>query len=144
MLDLTINEQRALGFLCIGFVAGLCVWIYKERFEPLPPISVERPGRISSQGHLNTDISTRENRHDRKRNNQEERDVFKININHASHEELIRLPGIGPVMARKIIEYRRKHGPFYRTADLVKVKGIGVKKLNKIKHFIDIDPMKEE
>ncbi|MFN7947151.1 MAG: helix-hairpin-helix domain-containing protein [Blastocatellia bacterium] len=43
----------------------------------------------------------------------------QININTASAAELMRLPGIGPTLAARIIEHRRKHGPFRRPQDIV-------------------------
>lgn len=49
----------------------------------------------------------------------------KININEASKAELMRLAGVGPGGAQKIIEYREAHGPFKRPKDLEKVEGIG-------------------
>jgi competence protein ComEA len=52
-----------------------------------------------------------------------------IDINRATAEELILLKGIGPVLAKNIVEYRRKNGPFGSVEELVRVKGIGVKKL---------------
>ena len=57
----------------------------------------------------------------------------KININQANEEQLITLPGIGPVKAKAIIEYRTSHGPFHHPEDLLQVKGIGAKTLEKIK-----------
>ncbi|MBA7711966.1 MAG: hypothetical protein GH143_00745 [Calditrichaeota bacterium] len=52
-----------------------------------------------------------------------------INVNHASQEELQALPGIGSVLAKKIVDYRHKNGYFRTVQDLVKVKGIGPKLL---------------
>jgi competence protein ComEA len=48
-----------------------------------------------------------------------------ININTASAEELDTLPGVGPTIAQKIIEYRELHGPFLSIEDITNVPGIG-------------------
>lgn len=61
----------------------------------------------------------------------------KININSASKEELITLPGIGDATAEKIIEYR-KNGNFETIEDIKKVPGIGNSKYEKIKDKITI------
>jgi competence protein ComEA len=52
-----------------------------------------------------------------------------IDVNRATEEELIALKGIGPVLAKSIVEYRRKNGPFKSIDDLILVRGIGAKKL---------------
>ncbi len=49
----------------------------------------------------------------------------KVNINEASKSELMKLAGVGPGGAQKIIEYRDAHGPFKKAQDLEKVDGIG-------------------
>jgi len=49
----------------------------------------------------------------------------KININEASRAQLMKLSGIGPGTADRIIEYRQAHGPFRRVQDLEKVEGVG-------------------
>lgn len=59
-----------------------------------------------------------------------------VNINKASPEELTRLPGIGEVLAERIISYRNTKGPFRRIEDITGVKGIGPEKFNKIKEFL--------
>lgn len=48
-----------------------------------------------------------------------------VALNAAGVAELARLPGIGPVKARAIVEDRRRHGPYHRLADLTRVNGIG-------------------
>ena len=59
-----------------------------------------------------------------------------ININTASAEELDALPGIGPTMAKRIIEYRETEGAFTAIEDIKKVKGIGEAKFEKMKDKI--------
>jgi competence ComEA-like helix-hairpin-helix protein len=49
----------------------------------------------------------------------------RIDLNEASAEALDRLPGIGPVLARRIVEHRETFGPFERAEDLTSVAGIG-------------------
>lgn len=59
-----------------------------------------------------------------------------ININQADEKELKELSGIGDELARRIVEYRKKHGEFKKTSDLKRVSGIGEKKFDKIKNSI--------
>lgn len=59
-----------------------------------------------------------------------------INPNQASAEKLQQLPGIGPVIANRIIEHRNKKGFFQEAACLKSVKGIGRHKLEAIKEYL--------
>lgn len=60
-----------------------------------------------------------------------------VNINHAGEEELAEnLRGVGPKKAKAIIEYREVNGPFYSADELINVKGIGPKTLEKNKESI--------
>jgi len=61
-----------------------------------------------------------------------------VNINTASAAELDSLPGIGPAIAQRIIEYRTVHGPFTSIEDIQRVSGIGPALFAKIKDLITI------
>jgi len=61
-----------------------------------------------------------------------------ININAASQAELESLPGIGPVLAGKIIAYRQEHGPFKDIQGIVEVAGIGPATFEQIKNLITV------
>lgn len=56
-----------------------------------------------------------------------------VNINTANATQLTQLPGVGPAIAQKIIDYRAANGPFTSVDDLTKVPGIGAAKLAQIK-----------
>ena len=56
-----------------------------------------------------------------------------VNINTANATQLTQLPGVGPAIAQKIIDYRTANGPFTSVDDLTKVPGIGAAKLAQIK-----------
>lgn len=61
----------------------------------------------------------------------------RVNINTASQGELESLPGIGPVIAARIIEYRNKQGAFESCQELLEIKGIGEKVLETFKELIE-------
>lgn len=60
----------------------------------------------------------------------------KVNINEAKQEDFEELPGIGPSIAKKIIEYREQNGKFTSIDELQEVKGIGEAKFENIKEYI--------
>jgi competence protein ComEA len=95
--------MKRIGIWLSVVIIGLgLVYVFKPRPVPPSPISVEAASAA---------IPT----------------LSRLNINTASAQELESLPGLGPVTAQKIIEYRETHGPFARPEDLLIVEGIGEK-----------------
>jgi len=62
----------------------------------------------------------------------------QININTADVEQLALLPGIGEVLAGRIVAYRKAHGPFEKVSELMEVQGIGQGKLDAVKDMIKV------
>ena len=68
----------------------------------------------------------------------EETVSFPVNINTADAETLAALPGIGGVLAERIVAYRRQNGPFRAIEEITKVEGIGEKKAETILDLITV------
>ncbi|MEO5822901.1 MAG: ComEA family DNA-binding protein [Vicinamibacteraceae bacterium] len=67
-----------------------------------------------------------------------------LNLNAATEAQLEALPGIGAATATRIIEYRKKNGPFKKAEDLMNVKGIGEKSFLKLKALVTVAPSRAE
>jgi competence ComEA-like helix-hairpin-helix protein len=61
-----------------------------------------------------------------------------VNINTADAAELRSLPHVGPELAEKIIEHRRRYGPFRRVEHLLMVEGVSDRRFREVRHLIKI------
>ena len=67
----------------------------------------------------------------------------QVNVNTADAETIsAELQGVGLTKAKAIVDYREQHGPFKRVEDLMKVKGIGEKSLEKIRPYVRVGKAK--
>ena len=62
--------------------------------------------------------------------------TFPIDLNTAGREQLLELPGIGDKLAERILMYRKSHGAFRNVEELRKVKGIGKKRMEKVRPLV--------
>jgi len=61
-----------------------------------------------------------------------------VNLNTADRAALLSLPGIGPATAERILAYREKHGKFRNVDELLLIRGIGAKKLARIRPLVKV------
>jgi competence ComEA-like helix-hairpin-helix protein len=61
-----------------------------------------------------------------------------ININTANSEQLQQVPGIGPATAEKILQMRKSYGPFKSVDDLLAIRGLGAKRLEKMRKYLTV------
>ncbi len=66
--------------------------------------------------------------------------VFRVDLNFSPPDSLELVPGIGPVLAGRIIAFRDSAGPFAKLEDVMKVEGIGRITFEKIKPYLEIRP----
>ncbi len=140
----TKQEQRFLLFLVITFFIGASIKIVRMNGQDEPDDAWEKERQQiladfngKSAALLKEDSSvavTKKNSGITKKSL-----TGKININTANAEELQLLPRIGPVMAKNIILYREKHGPFKTIDDIQNVKRVGPKTFEKLKIYISIE-----
>jgi len=134
----TDKESVAIGFLAITFIIGMGInyirdRIAEDRLEETIPLMLKEIAEFEKTSAM---VEARiKEREDTFRLN-EDGSLRYIEINKAGLEALKLLPGIGPVIAERILTRRKNEGPFERVEELLSVKGIGVKKLKKIEKFI--------
>ena len=119
-------------------VPGETVIVMQEILVTLPPETIpatEPTETIPSRSNPTTEKKTETPRETKAK---EESVSFPVNINTASKRQLEALPGIGEVLAQRIIDYRSANGPFSSVDELVKVKGIGEKTLAKLKPYATV------
>jgi len=120
-----VNMAQALPTANLGNI-NLAQKIVDEQPIIVPAIGEESPVNVPASGLTSGPPSLKPG------------STGKVNINSATVQELDGLPGIGPTLAGRIIEYRTSHGAFARIEDLNEVSGIGDKKFADLKDLITV------
>lgn len=127
----TKNEQKVFLFLSIVFLAGVAVKVYKAYIVPQNPIQFDYSVSDSVFNARSAALMSDSATITAKKNQ-------RINLNSATKNELMTLPGIGEAMAERIMIYRSEHGTMKTIEELKNVKGIGEKKFEKLKLHIEV------
>ena len=128
--SLTIKLIMLAGTL--AFLVALN-WLGPNRGADTQHLAAQHP---LSPTHAVASISSK--KVERRFNN--EPSIHAIDVNLSTAQELEALPGIGPILAQRIVEYRSQIGGFQSIQELDHVKGIGPKKLQALRPLIKISP----
>ena len=109
MLDLTTEEKKVILFICTISLIGMGIHFFLKTFTP-----------VKSMAILNQNMG-------------------KININRSDKDALILIPGIGPTLAQRIIDYRMQNGDFSDIEELRNIKGITESRYEKMKRLVFIE-----
>lgn len=127
------NEVR--GLIVFGLIAG--GWIiyqwFERRSQAVPPwvmedVMIDQSSATDSVHTADSGVVNRQRFHGMERDDTADPGHTVVDVNTAGQYELIRLPGIGPALATRIIAEREKNGPFANLLDFQRVNGIGPKK----------------
>lgn len=127
-LGFTPQETKALIFLLLALLIGSGITLYKRSHLQFAPELIIEKNDLTVDGGQNTENPL---------NPPPVR--IRINVNQASASELERVPGLGPKLSQRIVEYREANGTFQKLEDLIKVQGIGPKSLEKIRDYLAIE-----
>ncbi len=137
MWGLTRQEQRATIFLLAAFGAGCVVMFYRQQLPP-PPLDPEQAA-VMDEFVRAVQERARPLPSDTAAAAFASPVAARVNLNTATPAQLTALPGIGPVMAQRIVDYRTRQGRFRSVTELAKVRGIGKKRLAELAPLVIVD-----
>jgi len=146
MIDFTPQERKALLFLVMVLLLGSGITLYKKYHSDFAPeLLLKHKEKIveSNLSQLDLNLIADTSTIIPKETSQpviSAEKIRQVNLNSATQAELESLPSIGPVLAKRIIEYRNLKGGFKTIEEIKQVKGIKNKIFEKIKIYITVDP----
>ena len=127
-LALTSIERRAITILVGTFVLGLGVRLWQGTFASPP--NFDYSASDSTFAALSADVPASIAVAETSKT---------VNLNTASKDQLMTLPGIGPATAERIMLEREDGGPFRSVDDLRRVRGIGAKRIEQLRPLVTVD-----
>lgn len=135
-MRITDRQRQAMAFDIKGLLDG-----YKHSTQvnktPADTSATTNALKADSSGSKQDDKAQSKSKKGKSKQAGKLKPSEKININKAGVDEIQRLPGIGPVLAERIIAYRDSAGVFGEPDDILNVKGIGEKKLAKMEPYLE-------
>jgi comEA protein len=128
MISITPQERRILTFLVAMLLVGCVVKLIRHHLSQRPP-DVSLVSQDPPENTLVDSVAP---------DAQEGKPAGSLDINTATPEQLQSLSGIGPHLARRIVEHRDQHGPFSSPRDITAVRGIGEKTYERLRGQITV------
>ena len=138
-LAFTRTESTALVVIASLYLLGFSWRFVQENAAPFDPgVYAQLDSLIAAGGLVPADTlpKPRKSSVDGDSLAVDSTDSKLIDVNRANVKQLIALPGIGPALATRIVDYRERNGPFARVDELTRVKGIGPAKLERIRVLV--------
>jgi len=136
----TPQEKRAIIFLVVILLVGVGVLSYKKYNPDFAPEILANDFQSTKYKNASSTVSISPADSAAITKNQDlAPQVSKFNLNTASLEDLEMLPRIGPVLAKRIVDYRSHKGGFGTIEEIMKVKGIGKKTFALIKDYLTLE-----
>jgi competence ComEA-like helix-hairpin-helix protein len=130
-LNLTASERNVLLFLSVTLLAGAGIRLFQKTFAP--DTKFDYRSQDSTFASLSREAVTEVEA-------EEQKVPSVLDLNNATKEQLMTLPGIGSVTADRIIQYRNDQGKFTSADQLASIKGLSEKKVNRLKPLISVQP----
>jgi len=124
--NFTPQETKALIFLLTVLLVGSGITLYKRTHPQFAPQLIVEKKEVDPFPQTQSPMH-------------QEQGKKKINLNQATTAELQLLPGVGPTLSKRIVEYRENKGQFEKIEDLMQVQGIGLKTFKQIQDYITIE-----
>jgi len=142
MIELSKDEKRLVLFLCFFLLAGAILNLARAVFPDMAELMgfASEKEEIIFKNMSPADSVELAAFIERSRAGVEREPAeFPLDLNTARAQELQLLPGIGAVKAAQILEFRDSLGGFTNVDELVKVKGIGPKTLEKLRPYVEVE-----
>jgi competence ComEA-like helix-hairpin-helix protein len=131
-LALTKTERNVILFLVVTMILGAAIRLYQAAFPALPQFDY----RASDSTFAILSAVPEDSVNSVPTSLTSDKESGKLNINTATEQQLMDLPGIGEVTAERILKYRKERGKFTTIEDLRGVKGISKNKLERLSPMI--------
>ena len=127
-MDWRSTYRIALSLIALLAFAGAAWFVVAP--EPSPGVEITRPTPVATFAALSDTSDAGAS--------PTGEEPLSVNLNTASVEELVELPGIGETLAGRIVEYREENGPFLRTDQVMVVFGIGPGTYEKLRRYVRV------
>lgn len=137
---MTLLKSLALNMLMLAVTVGILYWAMEQGSTPeleQSTATVTQDAAPHDVGESNAVPEVQEVRTAPAPASRPTRAVrFPLDLNQARLEELMELPGIGEKLAQRVVQYRKTHGGFRSVEDLRKVRGIGEKRMERLRPLV--------